>query len=160
MIFHFLILLMNDYYNVLRNLKKIYKEVLENPFDFSIDEAYSTDYESLGYVKNKKQLKERWRQQLKFSSIANYHDLKLEQEQHQENLQKMSAAEREKAINPENDFVVKSEEELEKEAREATLRSLDELYDFIDDRQRKDWFSVYVNAVVEEFDPTYLLFCS
>ncbi|NNL33185.1 MAG: carboxy terminal-processing peptidase [Flavobacteriaceae bacterium] len=133
--------------------KAIYKEVLETPFDFSIKEDYTTDYDKLDYVKNKKQLKERWRKQLKFSSIANFHDLKLDQEQYQENLKKMSAAEREKALNPDNEFVVRSEAELEKEAREATLRSLDELYDFIDDRQRKDWFSVYVNAVVEEFDP-------
>ncbi|MFT6841522.1 MAG: carboxyl-terminal processing protease, partial [Psychroserpens sp.] len=42
---------------------------------------------------------------------------------------------------------------IEVEAREVTRSSLDELYDFIDDRQRKDWFSVYINAIVEEFDP-------
>ena len=31
--------------------------------------------------------------------------------------------------------------------------SLDEYFDFTDDLERKDWFSVYVNAIVEEFDP-------
>ncbi|MBT8274431.1 MAG: carboxy terminal-processing peptidase [Bacteroidia bacterium] len=135
--------------------KSIYKDVLLQPFDFSIDEQFNTDYEALEYVKNNKQLKERWRKQLKFSCIANYHDLQEEQEQNQENLSKMTAAEREKALNPDNEsnMVVKSDTELEEEARQATLRSLDELYDFIDDRQRKDWFSVYINAVVEEFDP-------
>ena len=30
--------------------------------------------------KSKKELKERWRNQLKFSSISNYHDLVIEQE--------------------------------------------------------------------------------
>lgn len=135
--------------------RAIYKDVLEEPFDYSIKEDYDTNYEEMGWVKNKKQIKERWRQQLKFSSIANFHDLKVEQEMNQENLSKMSAAEREKALNPDNgdDYVIKSDAELEREAREATLQSLDQLYDFIDDRQRKDWFSVYVNAIVEEFDP-------
>ena len=42
---------------------------------------------------------------------------------------------------------------MEKEARETTLKSLNELYDFIDERERKDWFAVYINAIVEEFDP-------
>jgi carboxyl-terminal processing protease len=35
----------------------------------------------------------------------------------------------------------------------VTKRSLDELYDFIDDRRRKDWFAVFINAIVAEFDP-------
>ena len=65
----------------------------------------------------------------------------------------MSNDEREKAMNEGDKLVVKTDDELEQESREATLRSLDELYDFIDDRQRKDWFSVYINAIVEEFDP-------
>ncbi len=135
--------------------KNIYKEVLSRPFDYSLDEEFITDYENLNYVKNKKQLKERWRVQLKFSGIANYHDLKQDLERDQAKFDKMSDVEREKALNPDNetDMVIKTDSELEQEAREVTLRSLNELYDFIDDRQRKDWFSVYINAIVEEFDP-------
>lgn len=135
--------------------KLIYADVLENPFDFSKSEDYNTDYENLTYVKNKKQLKERWRKQLKFSSIANYHDLKVEQESKLVASRLMNKEQAEKALNPENEgkLVIKTEIELEEEAREVTLNSLNELYDFIDDRQRKDWFSVYINAIVEEFDP-------
>ncbi len=134
--------------------KSVYEEILEQPFDYSRNETFSTDYEEMEYVRNKKQLKERWRKQLKFSSIANYHDLLEEQEREQANLEMMSAAEREKALNPENGSIaMKTKDALEADAREATSRSLEELYDFIDDRQRKDWFSVYINAVVEEFDP-------
>jgi carboxyl-terminal processing protease len=66
----------------------------------------------------------------------------------------LSDAEKEKAFNKEmSDFKMKSEAELEAEARQATLNSLNELYDFIDDRERKDWFAVYMNAIVVEFDP-------
>ena len=131
--------------------KLIYADVLENPFDFSKSEDYNTDYENLTYVKNKKQLKERWRKQLKFSSIANYHDLKVEQESKLVASRLMNKEQAEKALNPENEgkLVIKTEIELEEEAREVTLNSLNELYDFIDDRQRKDWFSVYINAIVE-----------
>src|SRR5690606_38358303 len=114
--------------------KAMYKEVLATSFNFNIKEDFSTDYEKLTYVKSKNEMKERWRQQLKFSTIANYDDL---------------ISQNEKIENGET----KAPNELEKEARESTLTSLEELYDFIDDRQRKDWFSVYINANVEEFDP-------
>jgi carboxyl-terminal processing protease len=132
--------------------KKLYKEILDKPFDFSVAENYSTDYEELSYVKNKREMKERWRQQLKFSTIANYDDAIAQREDNLEvnNLpESVFSAENEKSSSEDK----KSIKQIEKEAREATKRSLDELYDFIDDRQRKDWFAVYINAIVEEFDP-------
>ncbi|MEO1030341.1 MAG: carboxy terminal-processing peptidase [Bacteroidota bacterium] len=132
--------------------KKIYAEILDKPFDFTKQESYSADYESLTYVKNKREMKERWRQQLKFSTIANYDDAISQRDSNIENgslPESVLSAQNEKP----NSNGDKSLAELEKEARDVTKRSLDELYDFIDDRQRKDWFSVYVNAIVEEFDP-------
>ncbi len=130
--------------------KDMYKDVLSEPFDFSKAEEFSTDYAKLSYAASKKEMKERWRRQLKFSTIANYDDLLTDQENaRKQNLpnEENSEAKAEKSI------VDKSKSELEFDAREATLRSLDELYDFIEDRQRKDWFAVYINAIVEEFDP-------
>jgi len=125
--------------------KKLYADILEKPFDFNQKEKFSTDYENIPYVKNKREMKERWRQQLKFSTIANYDDA-LEQNS-SELVEGDFSANNEKAQSN------KSKKEIEAEARELTKRSLDELYDFIDDRQRKDWFAVYINAIVEEFDP-------
>ena len=136
--------------------KELYKDVLSKSFDFSVAEEFSTDYEKLEYVNSKKEMKERWRQQLKFSTIANYDDLLSDQEFAKSNditLEDMSAAAREKLEKEKAEIIKKSKKELEVDAREATQRSLDELYDFIDDRQRKDWFAVYINAIVEEFDP-------
>ncbi len=113
--------------------KAIYKEVLDTPFDYSIDEEFNSDYENIGYVKNKKQMKERWRQQLKFSNLVNYDDLMSAQETSEEK---------------------KTLTEIEAEARAETLKSIDLYYnDYIDDLDRQDWFSMYINAIVEEFDP-------
>lgn len=124
--------------------KAIYKEILAEPFDYSLDESFNTDYETMGYAKNKKELKERWRQQLKFSTLSDYDDL-FKQE----------------ALAKKNDssYVMKTEVAIEKEAREATLNSLDIYFnDNIDDLVRGDWFSIYVNTIVEGFDPhTYYL---
>lgn len=131
----------------------IYKEILAKPFDFNKDETFSSDYENLTYVKNKKQLKERWRKQLKFTTIANYDDLNVEQERVSE--KQDDVVEEDEDLNEESKELVepKSETELEIEARELTLNSLNEYYDIIDDLERKDWFSVYINAIVNEYDP-------
>ncbi|MCA0132474.1 carboxy terminal-processing peptidase [Winogradskyella alexanderae] len=132
--------------------KELYAEILKKPFDFKKDETYTSEYESLSYVKNKKEMKERWRQQLKFSTIANYDEAVSQRDSDiasNDLPESVFSAANEKSKNMGN----KSMSELEKEARDATKRSLDELYDFIDDRQRKDWFAVYINAIVEEFDP-------
>lgn len=124
--------------------KEIYKEVLSQPFDYTKDEYFDTNYENTEFVKNKKQMVERWRQQLKFSTLSNYDDLKSEEQSKKEK---------------DSTYVMKSDEQIEKEAREATLKSLDIYFnDNIDDLNREDWFAVYVNTIVEEFDPhTYYL---
>ena len=132
--------------------RKLYTEILESPFDFTKDEVYSSDYEKLTYVKNKRELKERWRQQLKFSTIANYDDSVAKRNLNIEGNELPESAF--SAINetskPKDK---KSLKVIEEEARTETKQSLDDLYDFINDRQRKDWFAVYINAIVEEFDP-------
>lgn len=122
--------------------KEIYKEILESPFDFTKDETFSTDYNGLTFAKNKKELKQRWKEQLKFSTIANY-DESVEQQS------LVFSGD----LPSEDDAIEKSDKELEEEARGKTLKSLDELYSFIEDRQRQDWFTVFINAVVKEFDP-------
>jgi carboxyl-terminal processing protease len=132
--------------------KKLYTEILSKPFDFSKDEDYSADYEKLDYVDSKRDMKERWRQQLKFSTIANYDDAIT---QRTLNLESNSVPE--SALSSENEKQNSDDSEssmkIESDAREATKQSLDELYDYIEDRRRADWFAVYINAIVEEFDP-------
>ncbi len=128
----------------IQEAKSLYKEILSEPFDYTKDEIFDTDSEKTSYVKNRKQLKERWRKQLKFSTLSNYEDIYSEEEQAKEN---------------DASYVMKTEEEIEKEAREATLKSLDIYFnDNIDDKKREDYFADYVGVIVGEFDPhTYYL---
>ena len=132
-----------------------YKEILSTPFDFSKEEVINTEYEETEYVSSKEEMMNRWRKQLKFSTIANYYDLKEEQERELE-LQKDSdkpVSEKPASGEAERAFKAKTDAELEAEAREITMSSLDEYFDFNDDLERKDWFSLYINSIVEEFDP-------
>ena len=128
----------------IQEAKSLYKEILSQSFDYSKDETFDKNSDKSTYVKNRKEMKERWRQQLKFSTLTNYDDIYTEEKQTKEK---------------DASYVMKTEEEIEKEAREATLKSLDIYFnDNIDDLKREDYFAVYVNSIVEEFDPhTYYL---
>ncbi|SDH00031.1 carboxy terminal-processing peptidase [Winogradskyella thalassocola] len=121
--------------------KTIYTDILEKPFDFTKKEDYVADYENLTYVTSKREMKERWRQQLKFSTIANYDEIISQQDSDTDDVSNLTAKEK------------KSIKKIEAEARLATKESIDVLYDYIEDRRRNDWFSVYINAIVEGFDP-------
>ncbi|AUP81562.1 carboxy terminal-processing peptidase [Flavivirga eckloniae] len=124
--------------------KSIYKEVLSKPFDYTINEIYDTSHEDSEFVTTREEMKERWRKQLKFSTLSNYDDIVNEEQLAKEK---------------DPSYVMKPEAQIEKEAREATLKSIDIYFnDNIDDLQREDWFAIYVNTIVEEFDPhTYYL---
>lgn len=122
--------------------KSIYKEALQTPFDFYADNTINIDYENIAYAKSKEELKARWREQLKFTTISTYHDLIEEQNNAKENESEKS-----------EEVTIKSMDEIEKEARASTQTSLEDYFSFMDDLNRDDYFAIYINAVVEEFDP-------
>jgi carboxyl-terminal processing protease len=144
-----------------------YKEILKTPFDYTVDENFNTDYEKAPYAKTDADLKERWRKQLKLSTLSSLTDrLKI-----QENKGKVSKEETAVPLNPlenadddaaadktkkevsKEDSKPKSFEELEKDTRESTAKSLDEYFGFMKDLDRNDWFSVYINSITARFDP-------
>ncbi|MEW7277709.1 carboxy terminal-processing peptidase [Aquimarina sp. 2201CG1-2-11] len=116
----------------------LHKEILEYPFNFEKDEEINTDYEKISYATNKNEMRERWRLQLKFNALSSYYDKVQEQID---------------SITENSDYKRKTSGVLEEEARDITRTSLQEYFEFADDLERKDWFSVYINSIVEEFDP-------
>ncbi|MDC1324652.1 carboxy terminal-processing peptidase [Flavobacteriaceae bacterium] len=118
--------------------RKVYSQVLNTPFNYDLEETFDTDYENKSYPISKSEMKDNWRKQLKFSTLSNYHDLVTNASETKDEKDKTGK---------------KSNKELEIEAREATLKSLNETASYIDDLRREDWLSMYINAIAEEFDP-------
>lgn len=119
--------------------KSIYKSLLAKPFEFSSDELIDTNYEKQSYAKNEKDLKERWRKQLKLSLLSTITDK-----------QKLEHNKKEKDPN----YKEKKFDDIEKEARESSLKSLNEYFDFIENElDSNDWYSIFINSIVEQFDP-------
>jgi len=143
----------------------LYKDILKAPFDYTVDESFNTDYEKAPYAKTADELKERWRKQLKLTTLSSLTDrLKI-----QENKGKAADETTTMPLNPleevegnadttkkevsKEDSKPKSFEELEKTTRESTSKSLDEYFGFMKDLDRNDWFSVYINSITARFDP-------
>jgi carboxyl-terminal processing protease len=150
--------------------KNLYKDILSVPFDYSINENFNTNYENAPYAKNRQELKERWRKQIKLSTLSSL----TNRQEIQENKAKgivdkdnkdstddikigefnddLSDSEKNKK-DKSADEKPKTFEELEKLTRESSLKSLDEYFGFMKDLTRDDWFSVYINSITSQFDP-------
>ncbi|WP_417350753.1 carboxy terminal-processing peptidase [Flavobacterium alkalisoli] len=137
------------YTRLLKRIKEsegLYKDILSNPFDYTINETFDADYEHKPYVKSRDELKTRWEKQLKLSVLSSVTDKQKVQDKAAKAFEEKKDKEGEK---PET----KPFDELEKEAREASLKSLDQYFEFIEDLTRDEWFSIYLNSIAERFDP-------
>jgi carboxyl-terminal processing protease len=142
--------------------KKIYKDILSKPFDYTIDEDFNVDYDKAPYAKNSTELKERWRKQIKLSTLSSFTDKKkMEQDKKDGKLATPSTdpstgdkpkLEDTKTTKDAN-YVIKSDAVLEKETRESSLNSLNESFSFMNELKRDDWFTLYINSIMSRFDP-------
>ena len=117
----------------------IFNHILLNPFDFSKDEVCECDFEVLNYVQTNEELYDRWRKLLKIYVIENYHN---EIEDDLRKLEKDSL------------FQIRNIDLIEKETRESLSETMIQNYKFVsEEMQRSDWFSVYINSFVSQYDP-------
>ena len=140
--------------------KGIYKDVLDKPFDFNTEETITIDYKDQPFAKNKKELKERWRKQLKYNTLGAYIDkIKIRDKA----LSADATGEGKDLVNADGSKEISVEQselkdltiaEVEKKSRETTKKTLDDFFEFVDEElDRQDWFVQYLNTIVEEFDP-------
>lgn len=113
-------------------------EILSKPFDFTKDEKVILDGDKLDFATTKEENRERWRKKLKYLALERYADL-------------VDTREKNKGR---DSFVVKTDVELEQEAREKTKKIIDRMFErfrfkFNDD----DKFNVFVNAITTTMDP-------
>ncbi|NOT52031.1 MAG: carboxy terminal-processing peptidase [Chitinophagaceae bacterium] len=113
-------------------------EILSKSFDFTIDEEVVLDGDKLTTSATDAERKDRWRKKIKFMTLERYVDL-------------LDTREKNKG---KEGFVIKSDEELEKEAREKVKKVIDRTFEryrkkFSDD----DKFNLFVNAITTTMDP-------
>ena len=125
--------------NRISETKSIYKKILSTPFDFTKQEQFNLDIDEMEYVNNESELYDRWRKLLKIYVIENYHD---EIKDDQRKFEKDSA------------FLIRSNAEIEETVRLDLSQTMDESYRVLQEElQRQDWFSIYINSFVSQYDP-------
>ena len=113
-------------------VESFYEEVLFTPFNFDINEQIDLDYENQEYADGMDELKSLWRKRLKLSVLDGFAS--------------------KKEINIE-DEKIKSDSDIEKESRKSINDNLRDFFQFNSELERKDWFSIYLNSIVTQYDP-------
>jgi len=112
--------------------ERMAEEILAGSFDFTRSEEFETDPEKLGYCANAAELRERWRQVLKYQVLNRYLNL-LEDEGSSP------------AKDKQGELLAKAREKVLKGNREAFARILEET--------DQDHYDRYFDAVARAFDP-------
>ena len=129
----------------MKESKVIYTSILSKPLNLKDDETISVDYEKLPYAASMKDLDQRWRKQLEFAVLSDITD----KEDIQKAVETSEATEKKETVKSEP----KTFEELEEKARKTTESNLNNNFSFIAELTREDWFSIYINAIVTQYDP-------
>ena len=126
-----LILRMNE-------VERLYSSLLSSPFDFEKEEEFDTDYDQQLYPLSQKARSEKWRKQLKLSTLSVLYDKVQESENNNETTPA---------------YLSSSWMDLEAEARTTTSENMEDFFDLMNELERKDWFDIYINSFVLQFDP-------
>jgi carboxyl-terminal processing protease len=119
-------------------VEAFYKSLLEIPFDFSIKDEINLDFKKASYANNLIELRAIWRKQLKLNALERFTSKKDEEVQ---------------KLEKDETYVIKTDNELEVKAREIISENMDAFFERYNDLNRKDWFSIYINSIVLQFDP-------
>jgi len=115
-----------------------YKSLLETPFDFSIKDEINLDFKKASYANNLIELRAIWRKRLKLNALERFTSKKDEEAQ---------------KLKKDVTYVMKTDNELEEKAREIISENMDAFFERYNDLNRKNWFSIYINSIVLQFDP-------
>ena len=113
-----------------------YREILSQPFDFTVNETWEGDSDKRDWAANSTELKESWRKWLKYCILSRVATALRAQE---------------KETDPSK---IKTIETIEKEARERELKSYNDVFlNNLDQQRPAKRFSMYVNAITTAYDP-------
>lgn len=122
----------------LHELQSICHEILSQPFDYTKQETVNLDYDKMDFPANAAVRRDEVRKKLKYLTLEKYADL-LDQQT---------------AAKGKADYVAKTNAQLEKEARDKTLKIMDRFYDHqLIKANDDDQFNAFVETIVQCMDP-------
>lgn len=114
-----------------------YKELLTQPFDFTGNETYVDDKDKTVFAATEKDRKEMWRKKLKYQVLVRYADLIAANEKNKGNKEK-----------------VRTDADMEKEAREKVLQINDRIAERLKTKfSEEERFNYFANIITSCMDP-------
>ena len=117
----------------INEVKNYYEEIMNNNFDFSSNEDINLDFENKSYARNSNEIKNRWRKQLKYSTL-DIISLKL------------------------GDSIKVIDNKTRNESMTLIKKNTDDFFDYVEEMDRDDWFANYINAFLNQLDPHTVYF--
>ena len=117
----------------------IVNEILAKPFDFTVQESVELDPEKCSYAKDDAERRENWRKYLKYQTMVRFAEL---QKTNKKEVEEKKAG-----------VTLKSEADLEKEARAKVLKVENEIFQRLSKVDRGDRMAIYLNVVTATYDP-------
>ena len=122
----------------IEEVSQLYPDLLEKPFDYSIDETIELDFEKRSYPETKGERKDAWRRSLKYQTLSNVN-------------RKLKSQEKAKAKN--DTIPIKSYAELEINARKKLTKTYNSYFKRLAKIKETDRFNAFMNSLITIFDP-------
>ncbi|MCP5101978.1 MAG: tail-specific protease [bacterium] len=121
----------------IRQVQGFYEELLAKPFDFTLDERFELNADNRGHPADMAEMKELWRKIAKYRALIRFINLKKAEDK-----------------TPTG----KTDAQLEEKARKALAKSFKNIFDRLLQTYEKDALSLYLNSLVQVYDPHTVYF--
>lgn len=136
-------------YNRVDELSELTPKLLEKPFDFNKKETLELEYDSVEYAATQTAWENRWKKRLKYNVLQEVLILEQSAKDSAYWAKQDSIGIDEDTFDPRG----KTFDQLEKEARKSVKENMESYFNRFKKRKKQEWFSLYVNALTEQYDP-------
>ncbi|TYZ11970.1 tail-specific protease [Hymenobacter lutimineralis] len=130
--------------------QSIYRELLQQPFEFTAQETFETDPDKVPYAADAAARRERWRRLLKYQTMLRLSELMDEQSRQQT---KSLASAKAKPSGATLSAPVRTPAQLEADARKQVLKYYDEWFSDLRQTDENDRLNEFTNSIANTFDP-------
>ncbi len=135
-----------------KEVKSIFENVIEKPFDFTMDDSLMVDADKMNYASSEVERIKRWSQAIKYKVLDRYVSLIEDREKH---AKAKAIADTSKIKDTVKDnFIVKTDIELEKDARASIKKTYVKRFSLLEktfDKEKR--FESFLNTITGLMDP-------
>ncbi|WP_374364607.1 carboxy terminal-processing peptidase [Cloacibacterium sp.] len=132
-----------------KEVEKLSQDILSKPINFDEKEELILEPKLKSYPKNQEELRAEWKKFIKYNILQEIETLNAKEETQKEKKDSVNRFKLKDTIK----LQILSPQEKQIRATEEVKDLLTSMFKRYDKRKKMDWFSVYMNAYTEVFDP-------